>query len=152
MQFAIRTLIIGMAFVVAGCGGKRQSAVQVAQPEAKVVSFERDARSGVVRVLYVVLDRDGVYFGDHRTAYAQAVPVLEEFAKREASKSVMFHVIGDVPFGDAVRFYAAIDRTKYYVSPFPTIAAPPGYRLPLVGKFRKQGCCWIDEENHQELM
>lgn len=148
----VHTFVVALALSGAGCGDKAREADASPKAEKNAVHFERRATNGIVRVLYVVLDRDGVYFGDHRTDFLHAIPVLEELATREGVKSVMFHVTRDVKFGDAVRFYAALDKSKYFVFSFPTYPVPDGFRLPLIGTFQKQGGWWYDEVNQLELM
>ena len=109
-------------------------------------------QNGRVRMIYAIVDRDGVYLGDQRVDFGIAIAILDEIAKKEKIQNVFVHVTDLARYGDAIRFYTGIDRSRFYVTNFPMRPVPIGYRLPVIGVFRKVDCCWIDEANSQELL
>jgi hypothetical protein len=108
-------------------------------------------KDGTVRAFYVIVDRDGVYFGDQCVDFKIANTFLGELAKKEQIGAVSVQISEVARYGDAVSFYTGIDRSKFYVTSFPTHAISPGFRLPTSGTFRKSCCSWVDEANQEEL-
>ena len=108
-------------------------------------------KDGTVRAFHVIVDRDGVYFGDQCVDPKIANAFLSEQAKKEGIGAVSVQITEAARYGDAASFYVGIDRSAFYVTSFPTLAVQPGYRLPMTGVFRKLCCSWVDEVNHVEL-
>lgn len=123
----------------------------VVKPEASQQCSMVPDQDGKIRMIYTIVDQDGVYFGDQRVDLEIAIGFLDEIAKREKTHNVYVHITDLARYGDAVRFYTGIDRSRFHVTSFPTRPVPIRYRLPLIGIFRKLGCCWVDEMNNQEI-
>ena len=114
------------------------------------LSFARTS-DGVVRTIYAIVEADGVHFGERRVDFDSALTYLDATAKNEGICAVFVSITDSARYGDAARFYIGIDKSKYYVSSFPTLTAPTGYRLPVTGAFRVEGDCWFDKVNGVEL-
>jgi hypothetical protein len=114
------------------------------------LSFARTS-DGVVRTIYAIVEADGVYFGERRVDFDSALTYLDATAKNEGIRAVYVCITESARYGDAVRFYIGIDKSKYYVSSFPTFADPTGERLPVTGAFRVEADCWFDKVNGVEL-
>ena len=158
MKRALISLLAVIALVALAIGyrsqfysralAKTESATTTERQPQRSLSPEQNGR---VRVIYAIVGQDGVYFGEQRVDFGIAISLLEEIAKKEGVHNVSVHVTDLARYGDAVRFYTGIDRSKFYVTSFPTRPVTIGYRLPLIGIFRMLGCCWVDEANSEEL-
>jgi hypothetical protein len=114
------------------------------------LSFAKDS-DGAVRVIYAVVEPDGIYFGDQRVDFAAAIGFLDAEAKKEHIRAVYVCITDAARYGDAARFYIGIDKARYYVTSFPTIPVAIGYRFPLTGEFRVAGDSWFDASTRMEI-
>jgi hypothetical protein len=107
---------------------------------------------GKVRAFYITVDRDGVYFGDQRVEFDIAIGFLDEMAKKEHVQNICFFATDLAKYGDVVHIYLGIDRSKYFVSSFPTRPATNTRKWPLIGVFQKGDDSWYDEPNGGEIL
>ena len=119
--------------------------------ERQPLSFATDS-DGVVRVVYAVVELNGVFFGEQRVDFDGAITYLDAIAKKEGIRAVYVEITDTAKFGDAARFYVAIDKKRYFVSSFPTIPVLTGRRLPLTGEIKQVGACWIDKDHGTEIL
>jgi len=119
--------------------------------ERQPLSFAVDG-DGVVRVVYAVVEQDGVYFGEQRVDFGVAIAFLDTVAKKEGIRAVYIEITDTAKYGDAARFYVGIDKKQYFVSSFPTMVLQTGRRLPITGEIKKVGACWIDEAHGTEIL
>ena len=103
------------------------------------------------RVLYLVVDSQGVFLGDQLIDSTVSSQVVADFASHEGIKAAMIVVTESAKYGDVVRLYAALRRCGLVLSSFPTVARPTGFRLPQYGTFTKEGFVWVDENTKEEF-
>ncbi|MFA5058701.1 MAG: hypothetical protein WC485_11350, partial [Opitutaceae bacterium] len=73
-------------------------------------------------------------------------------AKKEHVQNICFFATALAKYGDVVHVYLGIDRSKYFVSSFPTHPATNTHKWPLIGVFQKGDDSWFDEPNGGEIL
>lgn len=124
----------------------------VASPKEEIPIRRLSVGGDHAKVLYAVVEEDGVYVGDQKVGFNVAHDVVVALLAKEDTSNVMILATDLARYGDLVQFYTSFDQRKITVSGFPTIARTVGFRLPLFGRFHQVGCGWIDETNHEEFL
>ncbi len=96
------------------------------------------------RVLYVVVDQDGVYLGTQRIERRFAKAAIETLLKKERIRNLLISATDLARYGDVVELYASIDRSLLTWISFSTRAETIGTRKPLTGYYRP-ACCYADD-------
>lgn len=100
------------------------------------------------KVLYVVVDRDGVYLGEKRFDLAGAKVGIAALLKEQKIRNLVIYGTDLARYGDVVELYGSFDPSLLRWSTFSFRSLPIGTRKPLTG-FLKPMCCYADDiENH----
>jgi hypothetical protein len=102
------------------------------------------------KVLYVVIDVDGAYFGSKRFDVRFAKDAVNTILKEEKIRNLVIYGTDVARYGDVIELYAAIDPTLIRWSTFSLKSLAAGSRKPLTGFYRPRCCHSVDVENEAE--
>lgn len=101
------------------------------------------------KVLYAVVDKDGVYLGEKKFDLAGAKVGIAALLKEQNIRNLVIYGTDLARYGDVVELYGNIDPSLVRWSTFSFRSIPIGTRKPLTG-FLKPRCCYADDiENHE---
>ncbi len=101
------------------------------------------------KILYVVVDRDGVYLGTEKFDLAGAKVGINALLTEYKIRNLEFYGTDLARYGDVIELYTSVDPKLIRWSSFPTRPVPTGTRMPLTG-FLKRRCCFAEDvENHR---
>ncbi len=105
------------------------------------------------RVLYVVVDRDGIYLGTQRFDLSAAKVAIASLLKEQKIPNLIIYGTDLARYGDVIELYGGIDPSLIRWSTFSFRPLTIGTRKPLTGFLKRDICCgYYDSENdpHQK--
>jgi len=99
------------------------------------------------KVLYVVVDGDGIYLGNTRFDLPGAKAGVGALLREQKIRNLVIYATDLARYGDVIELYGSVDRKFMRWSTFSFRSLPIGTRKPLTG-FLKPMCCYsADVEN-----
>lgn len=105
------------------------------------------------KVLYVVVDKDGVYLGEKKFDLAGAKVGIVALLKEQKIPNLIIYGTDLARYGDVIELYGGIDPLLIRWSTFSFRPLAIGTRKPLTGFLKRDICCgYYDSENdpHEE--
>ncbi len=99
------------------------------------------------KVLYAVVDFDGVYLKDKRFDFTQARHAISSILKDQKIPNLIIYGTELTRYGDLVELYGGIEPGLVRYSSFSFRTLPSGSRQPLTGFLTPQCCHSVDTEN-----
>lgn len=137
-------LMLGLLYLASRIEGGARTAQQEQEPELHL----RVVPHG--RVLFVVVDQDGVYLGPERLTVEQGVLTINAFLREHEIRNLVVYGTDLARYGEAVRLFAGIDQKLLRWSQLATRPLPIGSRKPLTGNYRPRCCFAVDTENTED--
>ncbi len=125
-----------------------------AKPPAAVASESNNSfevvRMPHGRVLYVVVDFDGVYLGQERLDPVIAKDVINAMLKEQKIHNLVIYGTTHARFGAAADIFANLDLSVVRWRQFGFFTLKVGDRKPLTGFLKPMCCGYYDSENETE--
>lgn len=102
------------------------------------------------RVLYVVVDFDGVYLGQDRLDPLLAKDAINAMLKAEKIHNLVIYGTTEARFGPAADIFAHLDPSLVRWKQFGLLPLKVGDRKPLTGFLKRMCCGYYDSENETE--
>ena len=125
------------------------------RPKPPVPDPEPEYSSQIVRmphgrVLYVVVDFDGVYLGQERVDPLIATDVINATLKEQKIHNLVIYGTTHARFGAATEIFANLDLSVVRWRQFGLFTLKVGDRKPLTGFLKPMCCGYYDSENESE--
>jgi hypothetical protein len=125
------------------------------RPKPTVPDPEPDYSSQIVRmphgrVLYVVVDFDGVYLGQERLDPRIAKDVINAMLKEQKIHNLVIYGTTHARFGAAADIFTNLDLSVVRWRQFGLFTLKVGDRKPLTGFLKPMCCGYYDSENETE--
>jgi len=105
------------------------------------------------KVLYVVVDKDGVYLGEKKFDLGGAKVAIAALLKEQKIPNLIIYGTDLARYGDVIELYGGFDPSLIRWSTFSFRPLTIGTRKPLTGFLKRDICCgYYDSENdpHEE--
>lgn len=96
------------------------------------------------KVLYVVVDKDGVYLGDTHFDLAGAKTGIRALLKEQKIKNLVIYGTIVARYGDVIELRDSIDPALVRHSTLSVRPLSPGTRKPLTGLLQAR-CCYVED-------